>query len=272
MDANEYIETGILELYLMCSLSKAEMLEVEKMIQSNLVVKQEFARIETAVTNIAQHNEIEPRKELRPLILECIEQEARRESVIRSDDKKVHAIQKGSAFYKYLAVASIVLLILSAGANYSFWNKLKTAKDEISSLNSNKEELAQQFNTVKYSYDRSLADISIFRSPNFKTIVMKGLPAMDSTAVAKVYWNKSSKEAYLDFVNLPIPAPDKQYQLWALLDGKPVDAGVFVVNTSTNSLQKMKLVENAQAFAVTLEPRGGSVSPTLTALYVIGNI
>ena len=36
-----------------------------------------------------------------------------------------------------------------------------------------------------------------------------------------------SKEVYLLVNQLPTPDPDKQYQLWAIVDGNPVDAGVF---------------------------------------------
>jgi anti-sigma-K factor RskA len=35
-------------------------------------------------------------------------------------------------------------------------------------------------------------------------------------------------------------------------------------------LQKMKSVENPQAFAVTLEPKGGSAVPTLNQMFVMG--
>ncbi len=69
--------------------------------------------------------------------------------------------------------------------------------------------------------------------------------------------------------NLPTPPTDKQYQLWALVDGKPVDAGMI---TDLEDLQAMKEMPEAQAFAITLEPKGGSVNPTLEQLYVIGNV
>ena len=36
-----------------------------------------------------------------------------------------------------------------------------------------------------------------------------------------------SKDVYLLVNHLPKPVPDKQYQLWAIVDGKPVDAGIF---------------------------------------------
>jgi hypothetical protein len=39
------------------------------------------------------------------------------------------------------------------------------------------------------------------------------------------------------------------------------------------NIQKMPyLVKNAMAFAITLEKKGGNPSPTLSAMYVIGNV
>ena len=37
-------------------------------------------------------------------------------------------------------------------------------------------------------------------------------------------------------------------------------------------LQQLKTIGKAQAFAVTLEKKGGSPTPTLAALYLIGNV
>ena len=66
-------------------------------------------------------------------------------------------------------------------------------------------------------------------------------------------------------------AQENQYQLWAIIDGKPVDAGVF--DTSLAGLLKMKEIGNgAAAFAVTIEPRGGKASPTLETMQVVGNV
>jgi len=37
-------------------------------------------------------------------------------------------------------------------------------------------------------------------------------------------------------------------------------------------MKRMKSVKGAQAFAVTLEPKGGSVNPTMDQMMAIGNI
>ena len=55
----------------------------------------------------------------------------------------------------------------------------------------------------------------------------------------------------------------------AFKDGKPIDAGVFDIN---GKLQRMNNIEGADAFAVTLEPKGGSVGPTMDQLYLVGGV
>ncbi len=58
-------------------------------------------------------------------------------------------------------------------------------------------------------------------------------------------------------------------QLWAIVEGKPVDAGMI---DACSGLCKMKNISNASAFAITLEKRGGSPTPNLEQLQVIGNV
>ena len=76
-----------------------------------------------------------------------------------------------------------------------------------------------------------------------------------------------TKQAYIDILDLPIPDEGKQYQLWALVGGKPVDAGVFEL---VSGIQRVKDIPEADAWAVTLEPKGGSISPTLELMYLLG--
>jgi anti-sigma-K factor RskA len=69
---------------------------------------------------------------------------------------------------------------------------------------------------------------------------------------------------------LPVPPADKQYQLWALKNGKPIDAGVFEMDTEMHMMPVT--IADADAFAITLEKKGGSPAPTLSQLYVMGKI
>jgi anti-sigma-K factor RskA len=70
--------------------------------------------------------------------------------------------------------------------------------------------------------------------------------------------------------NLPVPANDKQYQLWAIFNGKPVDLGVFDIKKERLLIQARN-TQGAEAFAITMEKKGGSPSPEGT-MYVMGKI
>ena len=111
----------------------------------------------------------------------------------------------------------------------------------------------------------------MFNNPENKIIKMAGTEKRASAAHATICWNTKTKEVYVGFSNLPQAPIGKQYQLWAIADGKPVDLGVIDITTDTASMQKMKVTEKAQAFAVTLEKSGGNSSPTLDEMYALGS-
>ena len=71
--------------------------------------------------------------------------------------------------------------------------------------------------------------------------------------------------------DLPSPVSGKQYQLWAIADGKPVDLGVLD-KTSKMTTPKAISLAKIQAFAITLEKDGGSPVPTMDQMYVVGSI
>jgi len=105
---------------------------------------------------------------------------------------------------------------------------------------------------------------------NNTVIELKGTD-VSPKSLATVYWNNQSNDVYLMVKDLPPPPSDMQYQLWAMVDGKPVDAGVFDTGKG-NVLQNMKTAISPQAFAVTLEKKGGSPTPTMEAMYLIGQV
>jgi anti-sigma-K factor RskA len=123
-----------------------------------------------------------------------------------------------------------------------------------------------------------LADIEkdllmIRNNPNVKMAAMKGME-VSPTSMATVYWDTTSRDVFLLVNNLPQPATDKQYQLWALLDGKPIDLGMVdnnMLQGRQRLLLRMKNVGNAQAFAITLEKKGGNPKPE-GDMYVMGKL
>ncbi len=115
------------------------------------------------------------------------------------------------------------------------------------------------------SYKQSL---QWFQDTSMVKIEMKGLPGKEQN-IATVLWDKNSKDVYIYSSNMQQAPTGKQYQLWAIVDGKPVDAGL--INNCTGVCKMNKKIDHAQAFAITLEKEGGSPAPT-GDMYVTGKI
>jgi anti-sigma-K factor RskA len=77
------------------------------------------------------------------------------------------------------------------------------------------------------------------------------------------YNARLGKAFYSDSISTPAPA-DKSYQLWLVpADGKPISVGIL--SPATNGSEMFASVPpgtTAKAFAVTVEPAGGSPQPT----------
>jgi anti-sigma-K factor RskA len=269
LDVKEYISSGILELYASGSLSEDENKDVEEAIKNNPQIKTELELIIKTLCLYAKPNLKTPHDSVKSNILKKIKQT---ESLSKDNNTVSKTTdRKQVSSYKYLMAASIAFLFLSLFANYFLWTKLKDANNEIAVLSDQKKVMVQEFETVSRKLVKASADMEIMKDRNYKMVDMKGMEKSPSSNVL-AFWNPETKKVYIEVLSLPVPPPDKQYQLWALSNGKPIDAGVMDVDPSDKSLHEMKSMEDARAFAITLEPKGGSKNPTLDEMYVMGNI
>ncbi|TAD92630.1 MAG: anti-sigma factor [Bacteroidetes bacterium] len=161
--------------------------------------------------------------------------------------------------------ASIIMLMGSVALNFYFYSQ------SAQHLASYKALVAQQTSMVAKN-EAMQASFNMMRSPLMKTVPM--MPASPKTdgAMATVYWHTATKDVYVLINNLPSTQPEKQYQLWAIVDGKPVDAGTIDMDNQAAALVKMKNIPRASAFAITLEKKGGNPTPTEGAMMVFGAI
>lgn len=190
-------------------------------------------------------------------------------SVPLKEKAKVVSMSNGQRFF---ASAAVILLLLSTALNFYFFDKYKSSANQYEQLLSSQTELAshnQVLQTKLLDYEKAMGHMN---DPNMAIVKMPGNPkGPDPASLTTVYWDTVSRDVYLVVNQLPHPSADQQYQLWALVDGKPVDAGVFDIKEGPGLL-KMKNIPKAQAFAITLEKKGGSSAPTMTKLYVLGKV
>lgn len=264
MNIEEYISSGILESYVLGELSADEKAMVEKNIAQFAALREELKKIEETQEKFMMASGISPRKEVRTKLFETIDQKGRKGRVISMDSSSSVRV------WRFAAAASITIAIVASFLAFNYWNKWKSTSSELDNLIAQNQKIAQDYNQVNHRIEQIENDLRVINNPDFKKVVMKGTNASPQS-LASVYWNEKSKEVYLSIQNMKALAKDNQYQLWAIIDGKPVDAGVFDINTA--GLIKMKEIgKGATTFAVTIEPRGGKSSPTLETMQVAGEV
>lgn len=173
-------------------------------------------------------------------------------------------------FYRIGIAASVALLIGCGMYIYSLQTRIADIENRLADASASKTMLAFEMEAQKESMNKLAANFSIVSDPGMKAIPLSGLNSLASKS-AMVHWNPSTQELYFNASALPPSPESKQYQLWAIVDGKPVDAGVIDLENGV-AFQKMKLIAGAKAFAVTIENKGGSPSPSLDTMCLLGNV
>ncbi|QCR24694.1 anti-sigma factor domain-containing protein [Pontibacter sp. SGAir0037] len=273
----DYIASGVLEVYAAGGLTPAEQEEVEKRAATSPAIRAALDEACTAMAAYAQQHAVQPRPALRQKVLAQFETgfQAINTPVSQAEDTPsrpfVYSEEKEASPYKWMLAASITLFLLSGFLSYHFYTKWQQAEEKLALAVASEQRLASNFEAVSLQVQEQQEALAVLRNPEFKQVQLQGLES-NPTAHMLVYWNQASQQVYIDLVNLPAPPPDKQYQLWALHNGTPIDAGMISHMGKEAQIQQMKNIGAAQAFAVTLEPVGGSPSPTLENLTVMGEI
>lgn len=250
MSNQEIIEQGWLEAYITDDLSSEEASMVEASLM-DLDVREEYLNIQKQLERMALESGISPDQRLKIELLNTL---------VKKSTKRP---------FTYLIAASISLALLSTIAAFFFYSRYQAVDGELAELQSQNSELNNDIQTVSQEMDRMKNDLTVLINPAFTRVVMNS--TQDGLVQqAVIYYNPSEQQVYLNTSTLPELTEDQQYQLWALIDGQPVDAGTF--NILKDQFQLMKEFERVDAFAVTIEPKGGSENPTLEAMQVYGEV
>lgn len=276
-DVKSYIESGILELYVLGQLNAHEREEVEAMAQKHYEVKAEILAIELALENYALENAVAPSATLEDKILGSLELENVTPASATTNEPKIIPFQANPAdgrvkILRIALVACIALLVVSTATLFSLYNKLNTAHDQIAELNASKQSFAATVSKLEFEKAGMKNRIDMTETKEWATIKLAGVKNSPEANML-VYWNKNDKSILINYAAMQLPKTDQahEYQLWALVDGKPVSLGVFGSDeTAKEAVKQMETIAKAQAFAVTIEPMGGSQNPTMDKMVVMG--
>lgn len=263
MSNKDIIESGILESYALGMCSESKKIEVEKLCAENPVLEAELSAIQEALNGYAQLHQIQPKPSVKNAIFAQINGQV-------EDKTEAQKIALPPKKFNFAIAASLALFGMSLLANIIIYLKYQSATEQIAVLNSKNALMADNFANNQVKLEQVSSKLAVMSHEKTAKVILKGVEKYPESMVM-IYWNKETKEVYAEVKNLPKTENGLQYQLWAIVDGKPVSAGVISKNNADSAFQKMNNFESAQAFAVTLEKEGGSTFPTLSAMYVIGN-
>lgn len=269
MDTQEYIQSGVIESYVLCLASVEESAELELLCTQYAEIKNAVDEFEALIEAQAFNNAVAPPTSVKNKIMLALAADFEEEGnntvpVIPMHAEDARLIQAApKSIWRYLAAASIILLVASTALNFYFYSSYKTSNEKYVAL-------LEERNGLQASNNVYRTNMNIIQDTNVQKIDLKTVKP-DKYNIASVFWNTKTKEVYLMPSNLAALPSDKQYQLWAIVDGKPVSAGV-IGDCDKDELCKMINMPNASAFAITIENRGGSETPDLPSMVVAGAV
>jgi len=280
VDVQRYISSGIIESHVAGLVSESEAREVEAAIQEYPEVRAAADAVQQDMERYVQMWAVKPPAGLKKQIFERLNKVEETVEIPLVEEVAETIAEEGSfsmpqipvlKMWQYGAVAAIALLIGSSIVNFVFMSRVDEYKEKYEKLTEEQVALSTEKGAYVTRYQEAEKEMNMLKDPAFKWIKMQGVNK-HTGIVATICWNPESKETYILAQQLPEPPEDKQYQLWAIVNGHPVDAGVFELGNMTKVLQKVKNVTNAQVFAVTLEKKGGSPAPSLDQMFVAGKV
>ncbi|MBL7910128.1 MAG: anti-sigma factor [Bacteroidia bacterium] len=266
MKEHEVISSGLLESYVLGTTTVEENELVRDLCIKHPSLTDEIELIEEALINYSAQTITPLNKELKNKISDKLFSNTNTETEIIPITKTDKTIR----LYKLGIAASIVFFITSIA--YIFYLQDNLHISEVNSIEIINAKISAEEKV--YEQQQSLnaleSKLQILSDPKIKTVGLKGMNSLASNS-ALIHWNTESDAVYFNASKLPATAAGKQYQLWAIVDGKPIDIGVIdLVNDTT--FQKMKSVKGAQSFAVTIEKAGGAIAPTMDTMCLLGNV
>ncbi len=180
----------------------------------------------------------------------------------------VPASRAGVLPWALAAAASIAAVVLGLG----WWNtagRLARTENELQAARQTLAAAQSRVADAQSVADRLTRELSVLSAPDVVRVDLKGQPAAPA-ASGRVHWSRS-RGATFTAANLPPLEAGRVYQLWFVTAGAPVSAAIVTPDAAGRLETVMPSPAGVEptAFALTVEPAGGSPGPT-GAMFLVG--
>ncbi len=252
-EIREFLNTGLLEQYVLGLLEPSESAEVESYIQRYPEVKKVYQEIQDGMDNLLRASAKPVPAGVKDSIMNQVDDTP--PAYISSNPPKVSS-------FNWLPVAAGLALLFGAFSFFQ-WNNNQGKEQEIATLEKDFATYKEECESRNLNYANLQKQLEFINHSETDKFLLKGNEkATDFQVIA--YWNDFAKKSMLRINEMP-QLPDNQcFQLWADVDGKMLNLGI--INSTDDLFVDFKYLANAESLNVTIEPKGGSDHPTVADL------
>lgn len=263
MTTKDYIESGLLELYVYGTLPEKEQAQVAADVANDPELQAEVNAIEASLLKLSKSTSAGVNSSVKKEVLQKINQKS------PQSKPKVKIITSN---YSYFGWAAAILLLGGI-----LW-LLKLNQDLEEQINVVNEQLETTEIQVANSTQKvqKLEDLLVqMAQPGTRKLTLPGNELNAPNSAVAAFYNDEANELILDISRLPEAPEGMVYQAWSLTFEPltPNSIGVLAeANSPDNKLFKLQDIPESEGFGITLEPAGGSQSPNLEQLFALGTI
>ncbi len=272
MDIKAYIQSGVIESYVLGIATEEEIAEVNQLRLKHPQIQLAIDDFSLSLEQNAFQDAVMPPAAVKSSIMKALAGEFNkakddRAIIVPLNDTSSQKLTQppGYKVWQFAAAASIILLLTSAAFNIYLFNRYSYTSEQYQALLTERNSLQASNRIMQANLQNWQTSAEMMADSNINMFKMPGVSGKDGN-MATLFWDGRSKDVYVMANKLPAPTTGKQYQLWALVDGKPIDAGVL--DPDCQGVCKLKNIQRAQGFAITLEKEGGSPTPTMDQMLV----
>jgi hypothetical protein len=256
MDINQYISSGIIEMYVLGLCSPEESTELELLRTQHPQINEAVFTFEAELERTYLNDSLLPGAIIDKKILQSLQ--VLQTPVIPMHVPEANTIIKKMNWFKPVAAAAVTLFIVSSIFNYTLYKKTKEQQLAINKAKNIIPSLPQK-------------DYAILKTPGITPVAMYGV-FPHNICRCTLFWDKKTGKAYMMVHHLMPISKEKSYQLWAMVNDKPVNVGMVNEAIRDRFIELQNVPEGTTAFTVTLENASGSTSPTVDETYLYGKI
>ncbi len=288
MERNDRIEDELFSFYALDALTDEERAEVDAYVAANPAAR---ARLSAALADVAALVELSapltPAPEVKAQLMARIAADA---AAIGIADRRPPAAGRRQTapagqrfdlrdfFFGRALGFAVLLLLLGAFGLWRLWSQSNDLQARVVTLEQSNAALQAELDQAR-SVNTLLLDELTGRDETLAYLTQPGAvtfalsdPSGARPAAAGTVTTTADGAVTLAVMNLPPPEADQTYQAWLIVGETPISAGTFAVDPSGRALVTLANPPAAafDAFGVSLEPAGGSETPTEIVLLGAG--